>query len=136
LHRPVTAWPEGTSPVDDPNKSAAYLLERYRSQGAHFLDGLYGRFAVAVIDAERRQVHLGVDPYGHTKLFYHHESGHLSFSTQLLGLARGLGDAARLDRSLEDFFLVYGFRPWQRTTYEGIRYLAPRQLLTWHDGEV
>jgi hypothetical protein len=44
------------------------------------------------------------------------------------------GPALRVDRSLEDFFLVHGFYPFGRTPYAGIRALAPGAVLEWREG--
>ena len=136
LQRPLEGWDHESSPLDDPNAAAAYVLERYLTHGKGLLDGLFGRFSVAILDTHQQRVLLGVDPYGHNKLFYHLHEGVLRFATQLVTLARGLGQARlRLDRSLEDFFLVHGFRPWQRTPFEGIRYLPGQTLLVWEAGK-
>lgn len=135
LTGPLPGWGDG-SPLDDPDRTAAFLLERYERDGLRFLDGLVGQFAVAVADGPRNRLLLAADPAGLRTLYLHRDGAALSFSSNLQALARGLGPGLEIDRSLEDFFLIHGFYPWGRTPYRGVTALAPGTLLEWRDGAV
>ena len=50
VHGPAPDFGHG-SPLDDPDRTANYLLARYQDLGASFLDGLCGHFVVAVVDS-------------------------------------------------------------------------------------
>lgn len=125
---PVPEWNEQVSPIDDPNLSAAYLLERYQRLGAKFLDGLYGQYALVLFDAAQNEVILGRDPGGERRLFFAMEGGCLRFSTQVAGF-RALVPNLRIDRSWEDFFLAHEFLPGERTHYHGVSSLSAGTLL-------
>jgi asparagine synthetase B (glutamine-hydrolysing) len=128
---PAAGWPGAGSPLDRPDVTARFLLDRYKAAGPNFLDGINGQYAVAVVDAERGTALLATDPWGGRSWFVAEADGRLAYSSHLLTLAKSLGPALRIDRSLEDFFLVHGFYPFGRTPYAGIRTLAPGTLLQW-----
>lgn len=133
LHYPLPGW-EGGRPTDDPHEAARWLLERYRSSDAAFLDGVHGQFAVLVSDRAGGRLLAACDPGGVRSLFaYEGEDGPVVCSN-LFVLARALRHRVRPERSLEDFLLVYGFLPWGRTAFEGITTLAPGRVHVWEKG--
>ena len=131
LHLPVPDW-NGNSPLDDPDGTAAWLLSRYRTMGTRFLDNVFGRFTVAVMDRDNDRLLLGSDPYGHCRVFYHENSERLAFCTHLYAMSKGL--ALQADRSYEDFFLLYGVYPGTRTSFAGVQYLSAKKLLVREQG--
>ncbi len=135
LHLPLEGWPSASA-VDDPARSAAYLLERYQERGTAFLDHVTGQYCVAVFDPARRRVVLACDPLQQRTLYYFLREGRLVFSSNLRALAVTLGSWLEADRSLEDFFLTYGFYPWGRTCFKDVRSLSRGTLLDWSDGKV
>lgn len=134
LHLPLESWPS-VSPVDDPARSAAYLLERYHQRGNAFLDDVVGQYCVAVLDPAGRRVLLACDPLQQRTLYYFLRDGRLVFSSNLRSLAVTLGTCLETDRSLEDFFLTYGFYPWGRTCFKDVQSLAKGTILEWNDGK-
>jgi asparagine synthase (glutamine-hydrolysing) len=132
----VLGHPAGLSPLGA--DCARRLADRYRRHGTAFLDGLPGHYAVAVCDAEHGKLMLGADPLGLRTLYYYVSPDETSFAygSNLRALAAVTGSISRLDRSLEDFFLIYGFLPWQRTPYQGVRAVPPGTLLEWSAGSI
>ncbi|MEO1000528.1 MAG: hypothetical protein AAFW69_08000, partial [Pseudomonadota bacterium] len=119
-------WSGPAAPLEDPEATARYLLARYRAEGAGFLDGLEGQFAVALQDDAAGRTILAVDPAGIRALWVRERpGGGLDFASNLGTLAAALGAGLALDRGAEDFFLMHGFFPDGRTPFAGIRALAP-----------
>ena len=136
LHTPLPGWREG-SPLDDPNRTAAFLLQRYREKQLGFLDGTIGAFIVGLWDAGEERFIVANDPGGMRTAFYTHTPSGLTFSSTLYGLNCVTGNnGLDIDRSLEDFLLGYEFLPWRQTLYQDTFSLAPGMLLEWHQGKV
>ncbi len=135
IHKPVTGWGPG-SPLDDPDKTARLLLDRYLLNRDGFLDGLQGQYAIVVCDKNTGTRWLASDPGGMRSIYYRADQQCLIFSTNLASVARLSADGPVIDRQWEDFFLIYGFYPWRHTPYENITMLAPGTLLEWKAGEI
>lgn len=127
------SWPGG----GDPDRAAAWLLDRWRSSGEAFLDGVGGEWAVAVADGAGGaggaggRLHLATSANQFHRLFVAERDGGVVASTQLAVTGAGLGDALRVDRSYEDFLFGWEFVPDGRTVYQGVRVLAGGTLRSW-----
>ncbi len=133
VHGPAPDFGAG-SPLDDPDRTAAYLLSRYQDLGTAFLDGLCGHFVVAIVDSASGRLVLARDPGGSRRLFVHDDGRTLRFSTKLCDF-RGLLDRdLRVDRGLEDFHLGYEFLPDGRTPFVGVKILGAGEVLPWTRG--
>ena len=135
LHQPLPGW-SGAAPVDDPRASARYLLDRYLSSGLKFLDGVVGQYAVVVCEPARSRILLASDPLGHRTVYWSATAERISFSSNLYALTRLLSPTLKLDRSLEDFLLLYGFLPWGRTPFEGVTAVGKGTILDWNAGRI
>lgn len=135
LQKPLEAWKYGFPP-DNPDLCAQYLLDRYFDEGLNFLDNIYGHFSVILHDSSKNRFLIASDPYNYNNIFYYNNENQILFSTNLFSLASGLREKIQIDRSLEDFFLVYGFFPWERTMYQGIKYLPAKKILQWTNGKI
>lgn len=133
VQKPLPRWSDG-SPLDDPNATAKFLLNRYREQGVAFLDGTVGAFVVALWDAKEGRCILANDPGGMRTAYYTTMRGRFAFSSTLYALNCTVDGGLAIDRSLEDFLLGYEFLPWQRTIYENVFSLAPGMILEWKNG--
>ncbi|MEX2178825.1 MAG: asparagine synthase C-terminal domain-containing protein [Gemmatimonadaceae bacterium] len=133
VHAPLPGFTAG-SPLDDPDATAAFLLERYVRAGRAFLGDVQGHYAVAIADAERDLLLLAVGPGSLRNIIYGEYDGSLVFGTNLFSFVSALGGRAQVDRSLEDFLLIYGFLPLGRVPFAGARMLAAGTLLEWCDG--
>ncbi len=120
--------------LENPDAVAEALLTRYLETDKAFLDNLLGYYALALVNTHNNEVLLATDPYGQRSLFIHSDDGTLSFGSNLAATLTML-DEPVLDRSWEDFFLVYGFYPYGGTPYEGVISLSSGKLLSWKDGE-
>jgi hypothetical protein len=130
IHKPLQGWASG-SPLDDPDATAAFLLDRYRAEGLSFLDGVQGQYAVVVSDDNTGRLLLACDPGGMRTFYVRRSADQLIFSTSLTTAAMLLPDGPRVDRSLEDFFLIYGFYPFNHTPYQEIESMPAGTILEW-----
>jgi len=133
IHHPFPAFGDG-SPLDDPDRTARALLQRYQDMGLGFLADICGHFAVIVAEPRAERVVLARGHGSATRWYYAVGEGRFAFSTKLADLVPLLGEQAALDRSYEDFLLGYEFLPGGRTLLEGVRELAPGRLLEWRGG--
>lgn len=129
IYAPSPGWPSTGSPMDDPNATAAHLLQRYVALGEAFLDGVNGQYAIALVDPIAGKLISASDPFAGRNLFVFERDGQLLFSSNLRVLAEALGDDLQIDREYEDFLLIYGFYPFGRTPYRGIRTQGPGEML-------
>ena len=116
--------------LDGPDGVARVLVRRYLERGTTFLDGLAGYYSLLVADSRSNQIHLAADPYGQRAPVYHQHDGALVFASNVAAAAT-LIDSLRIDRSWEDFFLIYGFYPHGHTPFAGLMAVPAGHLLTW-----
>ncbi|MEO1367332.1 MAG: asparagine synthetase B family protein, partial [Acidobacteriota bacterium] len=128
-------WPGGSTPIDHPDTTASYLLERFRRRDVGFLDGLSGQFSATVVDASNGRLVLGCEGAGMRRLFVHRRGDEVLFASKLSAMVALLGDDAEVDRGLEDFLLGFEFLPWGRTVYKGVEILDAGSVLDWRAGE-
>lgn len=135
IHDPLPGWHKG-SPLDDSDKTAAFLLQRYRHHGLKFLDGTVGAYVVALWDAEEGRFILANDPRGMRTAYYTETANGLAFSTTMYALNACRNNELEIDRSLEDFLLGYEFLPWRQTLYKGVFSLSAGMVIECKDGTI
>ncbi|HEX9992020.1 MAG TPA: asparagine synthase-related protein [Acidimicrobiales bacterium] len=127
------SWPagDGGRPTGDPDRAAAWLLDRYRTHGDAFLDGVPGEWAVVVVDSGAGRLHAATSANQFHRLFVADRGDGVVLSTQLVVAGAALGEDLRVDRSYEDFLLGWEFLPDGRTVYRGVRTLPGGALHSW-----
>jgi asparagine synthase (glutamine-hydrolysing) len=105
------------------------LVHGYEEWGGRLWERLRGMFAVAIWDAQRRQLVLARDRFGIKPLYYRLANGELSFASELDALDHGGVDLDALDA-----FLAFNTVPAPLSIFEDIRKLPPGRTLTWVDG--
>lgn len=130
IYKPLPGWKGKDSPVDDPNKTAEYLLERYKKLGSNLTKDIYGHFSIFVFDKKANKTLVIRDPSGQNDVFYYQDGDTLLFSNKVRIIAEALGPDLELDRSYEDFFLIYGFYPEHRTMYKNVLALPKQSVLS------
>ena len=136
IYKPLPDWEGNLSPLDNPDKVVAYLLERYENIGEAFLDHLTGQYSVLLLDHNTESLYLATDPSGMRSWYIAKRADGLLFSTNLGTLAKMLGDRLSVDRSQEDFFLIYGFYPNNGTPYQGVTSMPSGALLKYRQKEI
>lgn len=134
LQKPLPDW-RGGSPLDTPNHTAQYLLLRYQKYGLKFLDNIFGQYSVVICDRKENKLIIGCDPSGASTLYFTEIDRSLVFSSNLYCFVSALKERITLDRSYEDFFLIYGFMPWNKTFFKDVQCLSG-SILEWHNGNL
>ncbi len=115
---------------------ATALVDRYRREGASFVRGLRGAFAVALWFPDRRRLVVAADRFGLRRMYYTATADGLAFGPRL-GVALTLGSVGRrVDPASVYAYLNFGTVPAPQTMYQGVRRLAPSQLLVWEAGRL
>ncbi len=128
VHKPVADWGQADSPLDDPSQTANHFISLYQKYGNDFPGMAAGSFSGCLFDQPQGKTVLFSDSDGMRNLYYYFENGRTWFSNNPKILA-ALSPDIQVDRSLEDFFLVYGFWPDYRTAYKGVYILPAGQII-------
>lgn len=112
------------------------VLSAWEARGASLLDDLRGRFTLAVIDGDRQQVLLAIDPMGIGRLCWATRDGGIVFSDS----AEIVADFPVLRvplraQAVHDFLLLHMI-PAPDTAFEGVQKLEPGTRLLFEQGRV
>ena len=132
--KPLPGWTRG-SPLDDPDATAAFLLDLYLRCGMSFLHGIQGQYAIVINDDDNERLLLASDPGGMRTFYINAGKERLIFSTSLSVAATLIPDGPQIDREWEDFFLIYGFYPFGHTPFRGVSAMPAGTLLEWKKGQ-
>lgn len=123
----------GSTPAASP---ANAILKAYAARGPRFLDELTGRFALAVVDANRSSVLLALDPMGMENLAYAVHGSALAFGSSATAVAEAGGQAPRLRaQALYDYLLLH-MVPAPDTAFEGVHKLRPGTCVRFEAGRL
>jgi asparagine synthase (glutamine-hydrolysing) len=107
------------------------LLYAYSQWGRRFVDKLRGMFAFGIWDKDGDQIVLGVDHLGIKPLYYLNSDDWFAWSSEVKPLLLLPGVRPTLDESALHEFTCYRSLTGSRTMFEGIRKIAPAQLLVY-----
>ncbi len=93
-------------------------------------------FALALWDAQRRQLLLARDRLGKKPLVYRHEPGRLLFASELKAILQVPGVPREIDPQALDEYLTYQYVPHPRTIFRGIAKLPPGHYALYRDGRL
>jgi asparagine synthase (glutamine-hydrolysing) len=105
------------------------VLALYELEGIAALGRLEGMFAFALLDNERRRLHLVRDRLGKKPLYYTHGAGALVFASELKALLAGLDRKPELDRQALHDYLTLRYVPAPLTPWQDVRKLEPGERL-------
>lgn len=110
------------------------VLAAWRARGVGLLDDLRGRFALAIIDGDRKQVLLAIDPMGIERLCWAVREGGLVFgdSAEIVADFPPLRAPLRA-QAVHDFLLLHMI-PAPDTAFEGVQKLEPGTRLLFEHG--
>lgn len=119
----------------DATAIAASLLQRYKADGVTAITGLWGRYEIYVLDIRKDSLITVADPYGKSQLFrFSDDQEHVvASSPHVLSVA---GVALSLDRSYEDFLLVYGFVPPPKSVFANVERAKASTVFEYGDGHM
>jgi asparagine synthase (glutamine-hydrolysing) len=105
-----------------------------RREGPSALARIEGMFALALWNEGDRTLLLARDRIGIKPLYYASLPGGLAFASEPKALLELPSLAARLDPDALSDFLSYGYVPFDRSLFAGVRKLPPAHRLTYHAG--
>jgi len=112
------------------------IVHLYEDEGLDFVRHLNGMFALAIWDANRRQLVLARDRLGEKPLVYRLEPGRLLFASELKSLLEVSGVPRELDPQAIDAYLTYQYVPHPQTIYRGINKLPPAHIAIYREGRL
>ena len=104
-----------------------------RREGPAALDAIDGMFALALWNDRERRLLLARDRLGIKPLYYASLPGGFAFASEPKAILALPGVTARVDPDALSDFLSYGYVPFDRCLFAGIRKLPPGHLLL-HNG--
>jgi asparagine synthase (glutamine-hydrolysing) len=106
------------------------LAHGYAEWGPEKLvEQLDGMFAIAILDRERRELHLARDRFGEKPLFFTQARGRFAYGSNLLALASLPWVDDRVDPAALDAYLALHYVPGPSTILESIRRVLPGERL-------
>jgi asparagine synthase (glutamine-hydrolysing) len=105
------------------------ILEAYRCWGDGCVERLNGMFAFAIYDIGRDLLFAARDRAGEKPLFYWHAGNSLVFASELKAIMQHPGFNRRLDLEAMNFYLTYGYVPWDMCILQGVRKLPQGHCL-------
>ena len=115
---------------------AEAILAAYRTRGTAFLQGLTGRFALAIWDSPARRVTLAIDRMGIQRLTFARLGDGLVFSSSAAAVAAVPGvDSSLRPQALFDFLLLH-MVPAPNTVFAGVSKLRPGTCAILEDGRI
>lgn len=109
------------------------IVHLYEQEGPDFARHLNGMFAIALWDANKRQLILARDRLGKKPLVYRQEPGRLLFASELKSILEVPGVPREIDPQALDQYLTYQYVPHPRTIFRGIAKLPPGHYAVWRD---
>lgn len=112
------------------NSDTETVVHGYEQWGLGFANRLRGMFAVAIWDAEQRQLILARDRIGKKPLYYSVNRGQLAFASELKALLGWPALDRTVDPSALQDYLRFLFVPAPRTIFRSVRKLLPGHMIT------
>jgi asparagine synthase (glutamine-hydrolysing) len=110
-----------------------HLYERF---GVEFPKHLFGKFAIAVWDADRRRAVLARDRVGVKPLYYARVGDLVVFGSELKAVLASGCIPLDLDHTAIQLYLTLGYIPGPRTPLAAVSKLMPGHVLVVEDGDV
>jgi len=123
-------WMAGRGGGQSVTASAEAILRAYAESGESALDGLRGRFALALMDHATGKVVLALDPMGIEHLAYAITSDGIVFSSSAEAVARFPAVQAPVSRQALFNYLLLHIVPAPNTVYVGVSKLRPGTRVT------
>lgn len=112
------------------------IIEGFTREGATFLSGLNGIFALVIYDREKRLLHVLRDPIGIKPIFFTEQNGAVFFCSELKGLLAVPGFKKTLCLQSLAEQLAFMYVPEPHTLFEEFSKVEPGLLLTYSEGRI
>jgi asparagine synthase (glutamine-hydrolysing) len=105
------------------------ILEAYRRWGEHCVEHFNGMFAFVIYDTKQDILFAARDRTGEKPFFYGFDGHTLIFASELKALMQYPTQKRVLDLEAMNFYLTYGYIPWDRCILQGIQKLPQGHTL-------
>jgi asparagine synthase (glutamine-hydrolysing) len=112
------------------------ILYGYKQWGSEVFGHLNGMFGLAIWDEAQRKLLLARDAMGIKLVYYALRNGTLHFGSEIRAVRSGLQETPEVDPVSLNLLLRYRYTPSPLTLFQGIRKLAPGEMLTVQNGNV
>ena len=116
------------------NSDTEVIVHGYKQWGRGVLARLNGMFGLGIWDERQRRLIVARDAMGIKPVYYSIKSGSLLFGSEIRAVLAGLGSTPGVDATALHLFLRYRFTPSPLTMVEGVRKLAPGEMIEVGDG--
>ena len=111
-------------------------LHLYRRDGTTFARNLRGMYAIALYDADIKQLLLCRDPFGIKPLYYCEMPDGLAFASEASALVAAGYASPAIDERVSAELLQLQFTTGTTTPFKGIQRVAPGETLVIRDGQI
>ena len=111
------------------------IVHLYEDHGLDFAAELRGMFGIAIWDAPRRRLVLARDRVGEKPLYYAFDGKKLLFGSEIKAILQAQRSRA-VDAQSVCEFLALGYVPSPGSFFDGIKKLAPGEMLVFENGEL
>jgi len=110
-----------------------HLYEEYGDECVHHLRG---QFAFAIWDQKKERLFMARDRFGQKPLYYSHQNGNLSFSSEINSLLSITDFQPEISLHAIDLYLSLQYIPEPLTPYDGVWKLPAAHTLVYKQGEI
>ncbi len=110
------------------------VIKAYEKWGVKLTDHIFGAFAIGVYDAESDKLYVIRDQVGQKQMFYAVIGGELVYSGDIDEIVKTEGFEKRLNKTMLQQYLFYGYPIGEETFYEDVFKLMPGCYIEW-DGK-
>ena len=113
------------------------LIKAYEAWGHDMADHLYGMFAFALWDDQKKELFALRDQFG-TKPFYYYvtKDGQLLYGTMIRDIINQPGFEKELNEEMLQIYLTLTYGGGEETFFKGLKKLMPGRYLVWKNGEL
>lgn len=111
---------DGESLSESCDQDAQCALEIFRNRGFQGLINLDGQYVIALYEELKDILTIIPDPNGLRSVFYNSGQGNFAFASNLSSLVLGMNPTPGINTRYHDFFLSFGFFPFNQTIYNQI----------------
>jgi asparagine synthase (glutamine-hydrolysing) len=101
------------------------VLKAYIEYGVDCLKHFNGMFAIAIWDANKKELFLARDRLGIKPVYYYHDEEKFIFASETKAILKGLDKKPALNVQLIDSYMSFGYIPGENTLHQGIKRLMP-----------
>jgi asparagine synthase (glutamine-hydrolysing) len=109
------------------------LLYAYEHWGAACLERFKGMYAFAIWDRAKQELFAARDRLGIKPFYYRGTAAGIVFASEIKSILAVQTEPRRVDVSLIDAYMDFGYVPGEDTLHQGIKRLLPGHTLTWRD---